>query len=199
MMMMSIENSWAAIDGQVFHTSGQTSVMWWKHLSIYLYSSLKVYILNNLCSNIDNSKVELKKRKRFLFSTNNYEVLVINNLRKLVFSSLTLSFFVSSLCHLSFSFFFFLSIYLPFSSSWFLFLLIFSFFLPSFFPFFHTFCLFLIFFYSFSCPGYDTKQSDGEVPVMLELWGIWKTLSLLSLPGPLWPCVVAPGRALSMG
>ena len=33
---------------------------------------------------------------------------------------------------------------------------------------------------------YDTKQSDGEVPVIL-------------LPGPLWPGVVAPDRALSMG
>ena len=22
------------------------------------------------------------------------------------------------------------------------------------------------------CPGYDTKQSDGEAPVMLELWGM---------------------------
>ena len=22
------------------------------------------------------------------------------------------------------------------------------------------------------CPGYDTKQSDGEAPVILELWGI---------------------------
>ena len=22
------------------------------------------------------------------------------------------------------------------------------------------------------CPGHDTKQSDGEVPVMLELWGM---------------------------
>ena len=21
------------------------------------------------------------------------------------------------------------------------------------------------------CPGYDIKQSDGEAPVMLELWG----------------------------
>ena len=21
-------------------------------------------------------------------------------------------------------------------------------------------------------PGYDTKQSDGEIPVMLELWGM---------------------------
>ena len=49
------------------------------------------------------------------------------------------------------------------------------------------------------CPGYDTKQSDGEVPVMLELWGMQKTPSLLLLPGPLWPEVVAPDRALSMG
>ena len=22
------------------------------------------------------------------------------------------------------------------------------------------------------CPGYDTKQSDGELPVMLGLWGM---------------------------
>ena len=22
------------------------------------------------------------------------------------------------------------------------------------------------------CPGYDTKQSDGQVPVMLGLWGM---------------------------
>ena len=36
------------------------------------------------------------------------------------------------------------------------------------------------------CPDYDIKQSDGEVPVMLELW--WKriTPSLPLLPGPLW-------------
>ena len=25
---------------------------------------------------------------------------------------------------------------------------------------------------------YDAKQSDGEVPVMLELWGMWSTPSL---------------------
>ena len=25
------------------------------------------------------------------------------------------------------------------------------------------------------CPGYDTKQSDGEVPVKLGLWGMWST------------------------
>ena len=43
-------------------------------------------------------------------------------------------------------------------------------------------------------PGYDTKQSDGEVPVMLQ------SIPLLTLlPGPLCPGVVAPDRALSMG
>ena len=49
------------------------------------------------------------------------------------------------------------------------------------------------------CPGYDTKQSDGKVPVMLGLWGMRSTPSLPLLPGPLWPSVVAPDRALSMG
>ena len=34
---------------------------------------------------------------------------------------------------------------------------------------------------------------------MLELWGMRSTSSLPSLPGPLWPGVVAPDRALSMG
>ena len=48
-------------------------------------------------------------------------------------------------------------------------------------------------------PEYDTKQSDGEVPVMLELWGMWSTPSLPLLPGPLCPGVVALDRALSMG
>ena len=43
-------------------------------------------------------------------------------------------------------------------------------------------------------PGYDTKQSDGEVPAMLELWGMRSTPSLPSLPGPLWPGVVAPDK-----
>ena len=42
-------------------------------------------------------------------------------------------------------------------------------------------------------PGYDTKQSDGEV------WGMQSTPSLPSFPGPLWPEVVAPDRVLSMG
>ena len=48
------------------------------------------------------------------------------------------------------------------------------------------------------CPRYDTKQPDGEDPVMLELWGIWYTSSLPSLPGPLWPGVVALDRVLCM-
>ena len=48
-------------------------------------------------------------------------------------------------------------------------------------------------------PKYDTKQSDVEVPVLLELWVIGNATSLPSLPGPLWPGVVAPDRVLSMG
>ena len=31
------------------------------------------------------------------------------------------------------------------------------------------------------CPAYDTKF-DGEAPVMLELWEIWKTTLLPLLP-----------------
>ena len=41
------------------------------------------------------------------------------------------------------------------------------------------------------CPRYDTKQSDGEDPVLLELWGMQSTPSL--------PRVVAPDKVLSMG
>ena len=48
------------------------------------------------------------------------------------------------------------------------------------------------------CPRYDTKQSDGEAPVMLKHWGMRNIPSLLSLPGLLWPGVVAPVRVLSM-
>ena len=47
--------------------------------------------------------------------------------------------------------------------------------------------------------SHSTIQSDGEVPVMLELWGMRSIPSLPSLPAPLWPCVVAPDRVLSMG
>ena len=46
-------------------------------------------------------------------------------------------------------------------------------------------------------PGYDIKQSDGEVPVML--WGNTEYLFIFITPGPLWPGVVAPDRFLSMG
>ena len=49
------------------------------------------------------------------------------------------------------------------------------------------------------CPVYNTKQSDGEVPVILELWGMWSTSSLLLLPSSLWPGMVALDRALTMG
>ena len=40
---------------------------------------------------------------------------------------------------------------------------------------------------------------DSEGSVMLELWGMRSTPSLPSLPGPIWPRVVAPERVLSMG
>ena len=49
------------------------------------------------------------------------------------------------------------------------------------------------------CPRYNTKQSDGEAPVILELWGRRNTSLLPSLPGPLWLEAVAPDRVLSMG
>ena len=49
------------------------------------------------------------------------------------------------------------------------------------------------------CPGCVTKQSDGEVPVMLEIWRMQIIPLLPSLPGPLRPRVVALDRALSMG
>ena len=38
-----------------------------------------------------------------------------------------------------------------------------------------------------------TKQSDGEVPVILDFWGMRSTSSLPSGPGSLWPGVVTPG------
>ena len=39
--------------------------------------------------------------------------------------------------------------------------------------------------FPYKCPGYDTKQFDGEVPVMLVLWRMQSTPSLPLLPGPL--------------
>ena len=49
------------------------------------------------------------------------------------------------------------------------------------------------------CPGYDNKQSNGEGPAMLELWGMQNTTSLPSLPGPLWPGVVAHDKCPTYG
>ena len=49
------------------------------------------------------------------------------------------------------------------------------------------------------CPSYDTKESEGETPVIEELWGMQSTPLLPLLPGPLWPWVVAPDRVLSIG
>ena len=49
------------------------------------------------------------------------------------------------------------------------------------------------------CLAYDTKQSGGEASVMLKLWGMRSTPLLPLHQGPLWPRMVAPDRALSMG
>ena len=49
------------------------------------------------------------------------------------------------------------------------------------------------------CPRYDIKQSDGQAPVILELWRMQRTLSLPSLSVPFWPGVVAQDRVLSIG
>ena len=50
------------------------------------------------------------------------------------------------------------------------------------------------------CPWYDTKQSDGEVQVMLELWGMNAEYSFIAIAqGPLWPGAVAPDRDIYMG
>ena len=48
-------------------------------------------------------------------------------------------------------------------------------------------------------PRYDIKQSDGEAPIMLEIWEMQSNSSLPSLPGSLWPEVVTRDRVLSMG
>ena len=49
------------------------------------------------------------------------------------------------------------------------------------------------------CPGYDSKQSDGEFQVMQELWGMRSTHSLPWLTCPHRPGMVAPDRAPSIG
>ena len=58
-------------------------------------------------------------------------------------------------------------------------------------------CIFVRHLLPNKCPGYDTKPSDGEVPV-LELWGIGRTPSFSLLSNPLWPRVVVPVRVPSL-
>ena len=45
---------------------------------------------------------------------------------------------------------------------------------------------------------YDTKPTDGEIPVILVLLGIRSVLLLPPLPGPLWQGVLALDSILSM-
>ena len=49
------------------------------------------------------------------------------------------------------------------------------------------------------CLDYDTEQSYGLASVMLGLCGMQRTLSLPSLPAPIWPGMVEPDRIQSMG
>ena len=49
------------------------------------------------------------------------------------------------------------------------------------------------------CPANDTKQSDDEASVMLELWRMLNIPLLPLLPNPLWSGVIAPDRVLFMG
>ena len=49
------------------------------------------------------------------------------------------------------------------------------------------------------CPKFDTKQSDGEAPLMLELCGMWSTHLLPLLLRPLWTGMVTLDRVLHMG
>ena len=47
-------------------------------------------------------------------------------------------------------------------------------------------------------PKYNTKQFDGEVLTMLELWEMQSTPSLPLFPGSLWPRAVALDWVLSV-
>ena len=49
------------------------------------------------------------------------------------------------------------------------------------------------------CPLYDTKKSDVEAPLMLDLWEMQSTLLLPSLQDSLWLGVVVPDNVLFMG
>ena len=46
------------------------------------------------------------------------------------------------------------------------------------------------------CPVYDTRQTVGELAVILGFGGMQSTPSLPLHPGPFWPVLVAPVRAL---
>ena len=59
-----------------------------------------------------------------------------------------------------------------------------------------------IYYICIMCKSRNTSRPfkvDGEVLLMLELWGKRSTPLLLSLLSPLWPGEVAPNRVLSMG
>ena len=47
-------------------------------------------------------------------------------------------------------------------------------------------------------PVYDTKQSDGEASVILEILGMLINPSSPSFQGPIWPGVIALDTVLSM-
>ena len=53
--------------------------------------------------------------------------------------------------------------------------------------------------YPNECPGYQTKQSDDEFPLMLKLWEMQSTPSSPLLSGPLGLGAVALDRVISMG
>ena len=48
------------------------------------------------------------------------------------------------------------------------------------------------------CPVYDSKYSDGEVAVILDLSGVQTTPLLLSFPSFLWPGMIASNSILSI-
>ena len=62
----------------------------------------------------------------------------------------------------------------------------------------HTFASHVLMSVSVDETVYNTKQSDGDVAVMLELWGMRSTPTLSSLSGPLWIRVRASDKILSM-
>ena len=59
--------------------------------------------------------------------------------------------------------------------------------------------IFLLYCLEVGAVEHTSLQSDGEAPVMLELWGMQSTFLLPLLSGPHWAGVVAPGRVVSQG